>query len=338
MPRFSLLISGALMMFGSFSSSTHYQLQSYGLGSGGTNNTSSSHYTVQGSTGEVAGGTSSSTHYSTNSGYVQTEQAPVAPAPTLSNASGTYYNELNAVINTGTNPSDATYAIAISTNNFATTSYVQVDGTLNSSQFFQSYSAWGSASGINILGLAPSTTYQVAVSASDGSFTQSAYGPSASAATVSPSLIFSVSPNSQNIGTLTSGQVITGASNITYGLTTNANNGATIYAAGAYTGLYSASKNTTIPAVSGSVNLASQSHGFGLQSLSASSPLASANPFNGSGNTVGGETTTPEPMYTSSSPISNGTATADVQAKASSTDPPSNDYQEVLTFVAAASF
>jgi hypothetical protein len=178
----------------------------------------------------------------------------------------------------------------------------------------------------------------VEVSAYDGSFTQSVYGPSASASTVAPSLIFSVSPNSQNIGTLTGGQITTGASNVSFGLTTNANSGASIYVAGAYTGLYSALKGATIPAVSGSANLASQTHGFGLQSVSASSPLASVSPFNGSGNTVGGETTTPEPMYTSSSPVSSGTASAEVQAKPSTTDPASSDYQEILTFVAAASF
>jgi hypothetical protein len=285
MIRLPLLLSGALFMFGSVSSSTHFQLQTYGIGSGGTNSTTSTHYGVQGSTGEVAGGISNSSHYYAGSGFIQTEQAPVPPAPTLSNGSGTYYNELNAVINVGTNPSDATYAIAVSTNNFATESYVQVDGTLGTSQYFQSYSSWGSTSGINIVGLAPSTTYQVEVSAYDGSFTQSVYGPSASASTVAPSLIFSVSPNSQNIGTLTGGQITTGASNVSFGLTTNANSGASIYVAGAYTGLYSALKGATIPAVSGSANLASQTHGFGLQSVSASSPLASVSPFNGSGNT-----------------------------------------------------
>lgn len=333
----SLLVGAGVALFGAFSSSTHYQLQSYAVGSGGTNNSSSTHYQAQAGVGEVSG-QSSSTHYSTSAGYVQTEQAPVPPAPTVSNDGGTYYNELNVVINVGSNPSDATYAIAVSSNNFATVSYVQVDGTLNTSQYFQTYANWGSTSGINVVGLAPSTTYEVEVSASNGLFTQSAYGPSASASTVAPSLVFSVSPTSQSIGTLTPGSVVTGPTDISYGLTTNANNGATIYVSGQNNGLFSSLQNDTIPAVSGSVNLASQTHGFGLQSVSASSPLASVSPFNGSGNTVGGETTTPEPMYTTASPITSGTASADIQAKASTSDPPSADYTEVLTFVAAASF
>lgn len=320
-----------------FSSSSSYELQSYSVGAGGTNNTSSSSYGVQGNVGENAGSVTSSTSYQANSGQVQAEQADVPPAPTLSNGGGTYYNQLGVIVSTGGNPSDATFAIAVSPNNFTNTYYVQSDGSLGSTQYFQTYTGWGGASGTYIVGLSSSTTYEVKVSAQTGKFTQSAYGPYATASTTAPSLTFSLSPNSQSIGSLLPGQVVTSPSTLNFNLTSNADFGASIYVAGQYGGLYSSYSGNTIPAYSG--DLSSVTHGFGIQDVSASSPLTSVSPYNGTTTNVGGEaTSTYASLFSSAQPISSGSASVQFEAKSASSDMAGNDYTEVLTFIAAASY
>jgi hypothetical protein len=336
----SLVLGLGLSFFAAFSSSTSYKLNNYSVGPGGTNNASSSTYSLQGSVGEQANGTASSTTYTSKSGSIQTEQINVPLAPTLSNGSNTYYNELNCIINTGNDPSDSTYAIAVSTNNFATTSYVQSDGTLNSSAVYQTYTTWGGASGVFIIGLTPSTTYEVKVAAKEGQFTNTEYGAYATASTVaSSSITFSVSPNSTSMGNLPPGSVVT-SSNLSFNFATSATNGGNIYVSGQNNGLYGTTESHTIAAYSG--NLSGQSEGFGVQATSPSQssggPLSTNSPFNGSGNTVGAESTVPQVMLTTSSPIVGGTANANMQAKASSSTPAGNDYQEVLTFIASASF
>jgi hypothetical protein len=332
-----LLLTGlGFLLFASFSSSTTYNLQTYSIGSGSTNSASSPSYKLQGSTGETVGGTASSTNFKSKSGAIQAEQANVPSAPTLSNGGGTYYNELGFTINPNTDPTDYQFALAVSTTSgFISTSYVQASGTLGGSQVYQTYATWV-AGGSLITGLAPNTTYYVKVAAMHGLFTNSAFGPSANATTVNPSITFSLSPTSQNLGSLLPGTVVTGGSDITYNLATNANFGAIIYVSGTYAGLYSTAKNYTIPAIS--ANLTGQSQGFGLQGVSASSPLVIDSPFNVTGNTVGAESTTNVPMFTTPSSISSGTASAALLAKASNLTPASPDYQEILTFVAAASF
>jgi hypothetical protein len=333
------LLGASLLLFGVFSSSSHYSLNSYSVGPGGTNNAASSTYTSQSNAGETAGGTASSTTYTSNNGSVQTEQLNVPLAPTVSNGSNTYYNQLQVTLNTGILPSDTTYAIAISSNNFATTNYVQTGGTLSGTAFYQSYTAWGGSSGSYIVGLSPSTTYEVKVAAKEGLFTNTEFGPYASASTVSPSITFSLSPNTLTLSNLLAGSVVT-SGNVTFNLTTNAASGGNIFTAGQYGGLHSASRSYTIAALTG--NLSTSTHGFGLQGVSTSQtsggPLSIDSPYNGTGNNVGTESTTYAPVFTSSAAISGGTGTLDMQAKASSTDPASTDYQEILTFVASASF
>ena len=330
---FGLFIFGT---FAFFSSSTNYSLKSYSIGPGGTNTSSSSNYKAQANLGETAG-ISSSTNYSSKSGSIQAEQANVPPAPTLSTNGGTYYNQLGLILNTGGNPPSATFAVAVSSNNFANTYYVQSDGTLGATQYFQTYIGWGGASGTNIVGLAPSTVYEVKVSAMDGTFTQSEYGPYASASTTVPSITFSLSPSSQNIGTLLPGSIITSPSTVNFSISTNADNGADIYVTGQYAGLYSNYSGNIIPAYSG--DLSSTAHGFGLQDTSETSPLTAQSPYNGSGTVVG--SISPNiyaSLFSATSPISSGLASVSFEAKSEPSDISSSDYSEVLTFLAAADY
>ena len=128
------------------------QLNSYSIGPGATNSSSSSTYSLQGSAGEQANGSTSGNNYTAKNGSIQTEQLNVPPAPTLNNGSGTYYNKLNFVINTGGNLTDTTYSVAASTDNFTTTYYVQADVALGASPLYRTYTQWNGSTGTMMIG------------------------------------------------------------------------------------------------------------------------------------------------------------------------------------------
>lgn len=329
------------LLFGAFSSSPSYQLQTYGVGSGGTNNASSSSYRLNGSSGEVGGTGLVGPTTTGNGGSNEARQANVPLAPTLSNGSNTYYNKLSVIINTsGSDASDYTYSIAVSTNNFVTTLYVQADGTLGTTAVYQSYSTWGGASGSFITGLGAGTAYQVKVNANQVNFSASAYGPTTTATTANPSLTFSITPNTVSLGNLLPNTVVSGGSNLSFGFATNGASGGSVYVAGANNGLTSAGASNTIAAVTN--DLTSLAEGFGIQGLTATQasggPFTITSPFNGSGAVVGGPTTNFKQLYTANAATTGGTATASVKGKAAATTPTGNDYTETLTFIASASF
>jgi hypothetical protein len=332
--------AAVVLNLAAFSSSSNYQLKSYGVNSGGTNSSSSSTYSLQAGTGEVSGNVSGGATYRVKSGSVEAQQANVPGAPTLSNGSNTYTNKLDFIINTSANPTDTTYAVAVSTtSNFTVTNYVQADGTLGATQVWQTYALWGGSSGSSAIGLAQSTTYYFKVAAMQGKFTATAFGPSANAATsASAALSFSVTPNSMNMGDLPAGSVIDSPSNISFTFSSNSAFGGTVYIAGSDTGLRSAAASHTIQISPPSGDLSSLSEGFGLQGLSASSPLSVLSPYNGSGNVVGAVYTSFQPVFAATSTISSGTASAVLKARASATTPAAKDYTTTLTFVAAASY
>jgi hypothetical protein len=336
----SKLLPVGLLFFASFSASPHYDLNSYSVGSGGTNSASAGGDSLQGNLGEQTNQSSTSGTYTLNGGAVKTEQLNVPLAPTLSNGSGTYYNKLLATINTGILPSDTTYALAISSNNFTTTNYIQSTGVLGATAVYQTYAAWGGASGTDIVGLAYSTSYEVKVAAKQGLFTNTEYGPYATAATVSPSITFSLSPNVEAMGSLNSGTVVTTSTPITFDLTTNASSGGNVYVAGQNNGLKSVITGHTISAMS--ANLATQTEGFGLQGGTATEttggPFTIDSPYNGAVDNVGTETTTYAPVFSTTSAIGSGVATLNLLAKSASTDPSAQNYDETLTFIGSASF
>ena len=151
----SLLLAGQFF-FATLPATTNYELQSYGFGSGGTADSSTSNYSLEGITGEVSGANTSTTNYTTVPGYIGTQQANV-PNITLSNPSN-YYNELTFTLDTQNNPSDATFLLQISTSpTFASgNDYVTTSDTLSSTlstSYYQTAAAW-TASGDKIIGLA----------------------------------------------------------------------------------------------------------------------------------------------------------------------------------------
>lgn len=328
--------------------STNYELKDYGFGSGGTGGIDSSSYSLWGLSGEMEA-SSSSTTYSVHGGLIYTMQTHVPTAPTFTNPSN-YYNKLHITINNGSNPSDTIFAIAISTDTFVSdTKYVQSDNTIGTtlgSEDWQTYSAWGGASGEDIIGLTPNTTYTVKVTARQGNFTQSRYSLPSQATTSNVTLSFDIdvastdtetnAPYSVSLGNLTAGNVTTASDYIWIDLATNAEFGGFVYLYGTYTGLRSSAVNYTIS--SSSTNLASAGEGYGLRVNSASN-LTAQSPYNGASDNVGILDTTIREIFNSgNAPVSSGRGSLIIKAKASTTTPASNDYEDTITLIASGSF
>ena len=100
-----------------FPASTNYQLKDFGFGSGGAGNATSGSYALDAISGEQSGGKWLAVSYDLGSGLLFTNQANVPPAPAFTNPSS-YYNKLKIVLDTGSNPTDTLFAIAISTDDF----------------------------------------------------------------------------------------------------------------------------------------------------------------------------------------------------------------------------
>ena len=211
-------------------SSDNYKIQSYSFGAGGTATSSSQSFALFGIAGELETASQSSTNYVLGAGLTFLMKANVPPAPTLSNPGNTY-DRIKMVINTASNPSDATFAVQISTSSAFTqaVNYVKSDNTIGSTLAatdFKTYTSWGGATGVTVTGLQSGTTYYVRAKAKRGNFTESEWGPTGSGATVDPSLTFSISSNTVTFDNLNSGNSWTDSGKTTVLTTsTNAYNG-----------------------------------------------------------------------------------------------------------------
>lgn len=344
------LVAAAWMFLAALPSSANYQLGSYGFGSGGTADSSSSNYRLNGITSE-AGGDVSSSSYKLGAGETRTKQADV-PLVALVNGAR-WYNKLRVTITPNGNPSDALYAVAISSDNFATTQYVQSDFTVGSSLAkanFLSYAAWGSGSGTLIRGLTPGTVYTVKAAAYRGKFTQSPFGPTATATTDTPELSFdidvaatdiSTSPPYQiDFGDLAVNTVNSSPKRVWVSYDTNAESGGAVFVAGQNNGLKSAHAGYTIASMT--ADLSGVSEGSGLEGVSATQasggPLSLVAPYNGSGANVGIATTTLRQILTDTAPVVSGRGSFIMKAITKTQTPSASDYTEILTLIAAGSF
>ncbi len=345
-----IVVSGFVLL-AALPATTNYKLNSFGFGSGGTANTQTATYSLEGVSGELNGAPTSTVNATTKPGFVQAEQANVPKLTSLDNNGGAYYNKLHFVIDNQNNPTDATYLVSVSTDNFVSNfQYVQADGTLATTLLlsdYQTYTTWGGAGGSTMIGLTPSTTYYVRVRATQGKFSESAYGPILSQATAAPTISFSlqtsagpIPPYTVGLGTLTSGTVSTGAQTINTTFSTNGNSGGDVYVSGKNGGLLSSSTSYIINAISNDLSVVSE--GFGGQNTSVSQvsggPYTVQSPYNGVGNNVGVIGNLTRSLYSSSSPVTTGTGILSLKAKPSSTAVAATDYQEVLTFTASANF
>lgn len=340
-----------VLLFSALPATTNYQLNSFGFGSGGTANSQTATYSLEGITGELNGAPTSTVNATNKTGFIQTEQAHVPKIATLDNGGGLYYNKLHFVIDQQGNPSDALYLISVSTDNFVSNvSYLQTDGTLSptlSVADYQSYAGWGGSGGSLIIGLTSGTTYSVRARATQGNFTESIDGPSVSQSTAASNISFNLvtsagptPPYAVNLGTLNAGTINSGADTINTSFTTNGASGGNVYISSQNGGLLSASTSYLIAAVSS--DLSTNGEGFGAQSTSVSQvsggPYVAEAPYNGSGDNVGIISTLIRSLYSSSSPVTGGTGVLTLKAKASNSAIAATDYQEIITFTAAANF
>src|SRR5258708_6903321 len=119
-PSWFVMLCSSLLM-ASLPASTNYQLNSYGVGTGGTANSSSTNYRINGLSGEQAGSASGS-NYKVGAGENYLKQANI-PILTLTNGNN-WYDKLKLVLDPQNNPTDAKFVVAISTDGFTTTKYV----------------------------------------------------------------------------------------------------------------------------------------------------------------------------------------------------------------------
>jgi hypothetical protein len=346
--RFPLVFS--LAFFFVLPASTNYKLDSFEFSSGGLPQ-QSANYRMEGVAGQNADSQVKSANFAVGSGLQFEQQANVPPAPTFTNDTGNRYNKLRYTLNTGDNPSDTVFSIAISTDNFVTTNYIQLDGTIGVSPIYQTYVSWGGASGGDVIGLARNTTFKVKADARQGEYTASAYGPEASAATIDVTLSFDIDVSATNQSTnppytvalaeLTAGTVTTATDKVWLSLTTNAEAGGFVYVYDENAGLRSSVNNYTIAAVSN--NLTSIDEGYGLQAdsvtQSSGGPFTRVAPYNGSSQNVGlVDTTIRQILSTANAPITSGRASIVIKAKSKVTTPPSSDYTDTVTFIASSGF
>lgn len=340
------------LLFAAVPSSSNFTLKSYDIGNGGSSSSSSANYRLNGVAGSQSGVGSGQTsaNFTVEPGSNNTADANVPPAPALTNPEG-YYDRLKLVINTGNNPSDAKYLIAISNDNFVTTQYVQSDNSIGSSQTignYQTYTAWGGSGGFSVLGLTGSTSYRAKVKAIQGSFTGTAFGPATAAAltlqtSVSMSLATSLTstpPFPVSFVNLTAGTVTNSNADAIIGLSSNAANGGGVYVRGTNGALLSASTSNSI--VSVSADLSAAGSGYGAQVISASQtvggPLLKQAPYSGSANNVGVISTALQPILMTSGPITSGQGTVRLMAKPATTTLSADDYADVVTLIIAMNF
>lgn len=349
--RIFSLQAGFFLIF-AFPASTNYQLKDFGFGSGGTDDSSSSSYSLNAISGEQSAGNLTGGGFDIGSGLLFTNQANVPPAPAFTNPSN-YYNKLKLVLDTGNNPSDAVFAIAISTDDFVSdTRYVQSDDTVGAAlgvEDYQTYTNWGGAGGTLVIGLLPGTTYTVKVKAMQGNFTETGWGPTVSVATVNPQMTFDIdvaaSDTDNNVtttgfGDLFAGSVTSSAEKIWVDFETNAESGGRVYVSSSHAGLQSSRAAYTINAVSG--NLSVLSEGYGAQGSSATQgsggPFSLTAAYDLVSDNVAVTDTSIREIFTASNPTVAGRGAFLLKAKSSAVTPAASDYTETLTVIASASF
>lgn len=197
---------------------SQYQIEN-SIIDGGGEESSSNNYRSRDSISDIESGDSTGTDYRNPSGFQPGAYPGIPDQPTLVNTGGLLYNSLDFVVVPGPGQqTDTTYAIAISSDDFATTYFIQPDDTLGAVEAWQSYTDWGGGSGERVVGLLPNTTYKIKVKASYGGGShaqdsESGYSLEASATTIAPSLTVSIA--GVNIGQTIAGQMTTVTSTAT---------------------------------------------------------------------------------------------------------------------------
>lgn len=183
------------------------------------------------------------------------------------------------------------------------------------------------------------------VKAWQGKFTETGYGPVATAATVSPQITFDIdvsaideenSVTTTSLGDLFAGTVTESDKKIWVDFTTNGESGGRIYVSGSNAGLQSAHAGYLISAVTN--NLTSLDEGFGAQGSTEGGGLTIVPAYDLIDDNVAVVDTAIREIFTASAPTTNGRASFLLKAKSSAVTPAAGDYTETLTVIASASF
>lgn len=333
--------------------SGNYQIENPSFSTGGGNRNSAT-YRAQDATG-TASGTSNSTNYQVQSGAIPPIFPGVPGVPTLTNTGSTLYANLDFVIATGGNASDTQFAIAISSDNFTTTTFVKADDTITSAtEVWQDYAGWGSGSGERLIGLAPNTTYKIKVKARLGPNNESGYSNIASATTSNPSLTMtvagvssgtSVAGTTTNVtttattvpfGQLSVGSIKIGAQTVT--VSTNAVTGYTTTIT--QDGALRKTNGTTIAAVSATNAspaawpLSITDGRFGYHTTDSLLCTGTTNRFS-INDTFAALTTTPTEIACNTGPVTNESTSLVFKVEVEGLQPP-GDYQNVISYVTSA--
>lgn len=367
--KFTILISIAILtvptvVIAQTLNSTNYQVEDSTFDGGGESS-SSTNYSSRDSIGsEAETGNSNSTNYKNPSGFQPGAYPGIPATPTLTNTGGTLYNSLDFVVATGNGQqSDTTYAIAISSDNFATTQFIQTDDTVGNNEAWQTYSGWNSGTGERVTGLLASTTYKIKVKASFGTGSnaadsESGYSPEASATTSAPSIVVSIAGVSSGVlvggltttdtststtmgyGSLTIGD---GSPNIaaqTVTVTTNATGGYT--ATVQQDGDLRTNVGDSIPVVSGT-NASPAAFGtgvttgrFGYHTTDSTLCTGTTGRFS-SDDTYAALTLAPYEIACSTGPVTNE-ATSIVYKLVIGSLQEAGNYQNILTYIATATY
>jgi hypothetical protein len=338
-----------LSLFATSPASTNFTLRNYDIGTGGGTSSSSS-YNLNGTVGAQNGPSETNGITILKPGENPTQDSNVPAAATLSNPNNTY-NKLHLLIATSNNPTDTKFAIAISSDGFATTKYIQSDHTLGSTLAianYQTYALWGGASGFDILGLQANTSYAVKVSALQGAFTASSFGPASPAVATQPTTVsFSVAttasavpPFGVSFTSLAANTVFSATSKALLTVSSNALFGGGIYIIDSRNGLFSPSKSYTISSATADLTAAANGYGGQVGSLTQTSggPLTSTSPFNGTSNNVGALNTSLQQIIGTTGPVVGGSAQMTFLAKTAITTPAASDYTDTVTIVASMLF
>jgi hypothetical protein len=325
-------------------SSSNYKLQNYSFGAGGTTNSTSSNYGLNGIAGEVEFGQPGSSNYKVGSGLTYMMKANVPGAPTLSTPN-TNYDRILFVLNTGSNPSDTTFALQISTSSDFSTgvNYIKQDGTVGATLAttdFKTYTNWGGASGTYVTGLTSNTTYYIRAKAKQGDFTESEYGPSASITTQNPALTFTINNPAITFNNLNGGNSYTDSSQSdTLTTTTNSNNGFIVY--GRETQTLTSTQGNTISDYTSPNSAPTSWSGIGFGYTTNDSTLSGTggvNRFTNGTAYAGFGTSAPgDPVDDSTGPVSGDVATLSYRVTATSSTP-AGTYKNTIIYTIVPSY
>lgn len=336
---------------------SQYQLENPTFSSGGGSKSSAGTYSIQDAAGAANGPNSNSANYQIQTGSIRTQLPGVPGVPTFTNTGGTLYSNLDFVVLTGGNSApDTEFAIAISSDNFTTTNFVQTNDTVGATIAWQTYANWGSSTGERLVSLVPSTTYKIKVKARLGPNNESGYSSISTASTVAPSLTMTVAgvPTSTSVGgtttnitttantvpfgSLSTGSIKIGAQTVT--VSTNAVSGytTTVYQDGALR----KTNGTTIPAVTApnsapaSWPLGITAARFGYHTTDTTLCTGTAGRFTVA-DTFAALTTTPTEIACSGAQVSNEATSVVYKVEIEGQQPP-GDYQNVISYITSAQY